>query len=108
MRPLLALTFALVSTSAGARTVQLCLSGTTPQVISPLTSRRAIEIYNADTVTVCCAQGDILGTNDCRPLLPGNPWSLDVNSGYKITCRAESAMTGSPSTGGCLRITEVL
>lgn len=108
MRRLLALSCILVSSAANARTVQLCLSGTTPQVITPLASRRAVEIYNADTVTVCCAQGDILGTNDCRPLLPGNPWSLDVNSGYKITCRAEAPMTGSASTGGCLRITEVL
>lgn len=108
MRPLLALLASLVSISASARTVQLCLAGTTPQVITPLASRRAVEIYNADTVTVCCAQGDILSTNDCRPLLPGNPWSLDVSAGYKITCRAESPMTGSPSTGGCLRITEVL
>lgn len=108
MRPLLALLLVVASTAASARTVQLCLSGTTPQVITPLASRRAIEIYNADTVTVCCAQGDILGASDCRPLLPGNPWSLDVNASYKITCRAESAMTGSPSTGGCLRITEVL
>ena len=108
MRRLLALSCLIASSAASARTVQLCLSGTAPQEITPLSSRRAIEIYNADTVTVCCAQGNITSTYDCRPLLPGTPWSLDVSAGYKITCRADSAMTGSPSTGGCLRITEVL
>jgi len=108
MRQLLALLIASVSLSASARTVQVCLTGTTPQTITPLASRRAVEIYNADTVTVCCAQGDILADYDCRPLLPNTTWSLDIGSGYKLTCKAEEAMTGSTSTGGCLRITEVL
>lgn len=104
----LAALLALAAPVAGhARTLQVCLSGTTATAMPALANRRAVEIYNADTVTVCCAQGSITATYDCRPIASGASWALNVTSGYTITCKAESAMTGSTGTGGCLRYTEV-
>jgi len=96
-----------VPMASGARTRQVCLPGTTATLLPALAARRAIEVYNADTVTVCCAQGSIVATYDCRPIPPGGLWALNLASNYPITCKAESAMTGSVGTGGCLRVTEV-
>lgn len=92
----------LLPLSAYAATREV-LVGTGPTRIPRTASTTAIELYNAGPSTICCAQAQDAGVPDCRPIVSGASWSLDVTTNQPITCVAPSAQVTDAGT----RVTEV-
>lgn len=97
----LALAVALpLSAYAATREV---LVGTTPTRIPRTASTTAVEIYNAGSAPICCAQAPDAGFPDCRPIASGGFWALDVTTNQPITCIAGTAQVVDAGT----RVTEI-
>ena len=78
-------------------------------VVSNLVSRKAAEIFNAETVAVCVTvETAATPTAPCRPIVPGGSMSIDVSDAHRFYIRRCSDTTVASCLGdGGVVVTEI-
>jgi Na+-transporting NADH:ubiquinone oxidoreductase subunit NqrF len=74
-----------------------------------LTGRKAVEMFNADSVAVCVVVGGTATpTAPCRPIVPGGSMSIDANDSKTFSIRKCSSTTVASCLGdGGVTVTEI-
>lgn len=74
-----------------------------------LTGRKALELFNADSVAICVVVGaTATPTAPCRPIVPGGSMSIDVSDSHGFSIRKCSGTTVASCLGdGGVTVTEI-
>lgn len=74
-----------------------------------LSARKALEIFNNETVAVCVVFGaTATPTAPCRPIVPGGSMALDVGDSHPISVRkCDGATVASCMGDGGVTVTEI-